>query len=123
MESATPALAAWRDTTLPAADRVTDLVARMTLREKVAQLCCTWLGVDSSTGEVAPHQGDMENARPLDEVLAPGLGQLTRPFGTDPVDPRTGALALADVQRRIVATNRLGIPAMAHEECLAGFTA
>ncbi len=32
-------------------------------------------------------------------------------------------LSLARTQRRIVEASRLGIPALAHEECLAGFTA
>jgi beta-xylosidase len=65
----------------------------------------------------------MDNAVPVEELLAHGLGQLTRPFGTDPVDPKRGAEALVTVQRQVMASNRLGIPAMAHEECLAGLTA
>jgi beta-xylosidase len=58
-----------------------------------------------------------------DELITHGLGQLTRPFGTAPVDPALGAQALARAQRRIVEAGRFGIPALAHEECLAGFTA
>ena len=57
----------------------------------------------------------------LDALLPAGLGQLTRPFGTAPVDPALGALSLMRAQQRIVAANRFGIPALAHEECLAGF--
>ncbi|MDR1187844.1 MAG: glycoside hydrolase family 3 C-terminal domain-containing protein [Bifidobacteriaceae bacterium] len=113
----------WRDKRLEPAERVADLIGQLTLREKVAQLCTTWIGVDSSTGQVAPHQGDMDNAVPVEEILAQGLGQLTRPLGTDPVDPRAGVEALVTVQRQVVASNRLGIPAVAHEECLAGLTA
>jgi beta-xylosidase len=113
----------WQDTTKSAAERATALLAEMTLREKVGQLCCTWLGVDSASGIVAPHQDDMENHFSLDDILAPGLGQLTRPFGTAPVEPLAGAKALEAIQRTIVASNRFGIPAMSHEECLAGFTA
>ena len=113
----------WRDPALDTATRVAALIESMSLPEKVAQLSCAWIGVDSSTGEVAPHQGDMDNAVPLEELLANGLGQLTRPFGSDPVEPAAGAKALAEVQRSIAQLSRLGIPAMAHEECLAGFTA
>jgi beta-xylosidase len=58
-----------------------------------------------------------------DELIAQGLGQLTRSFGTAPVDPDTAARALARAQRQIAGANRFGIPAVAHEECLAGFTA
>ena len=61
--------------------------------------------------------------RPSSELLPQGLGQLTRPFGTAPVDPALGALSLLRTQRRIAAGNRFGIPAVAHEECLAGFAA
>lgn len=58
-----------------------------------------------------------------DELITHGLGQLTRSYGTSPVDPALGAQALARAQRRITAAGRFGIPAVAHEECLAGFTA
>lgn len=58
-----------------------------------------------------------------DELIAHGLGRLTRSFGTAPGDPALGAQALARAQRRIAAAGRFGIPAVAHEECLDGFTA
>ncbi|MFD0275211.1 beta-glucosidase [Kitasatospora sp. NPDC127111] len=95
----------------------------MTLREKTAQLVGVWVGADADGGEVAPHQHEMEPPPDLDTLLPYGLGQLTRPFGTAPVDPALGALSLLRTQQRIVAANRFGIPALAHEECLAGFAA
>ncbi|MFF4312962.1 beta-glucosidase [Streptomyces sp. NPDC001507] len=95
----------------------------MTLREKTAQLVGVWVGASDEGGEVAPHQHEMEEPPDLDELLPHGLGQLTRPFGTVPVDAAVGALSLARSQQRIVAANRFGIPAIAHEECLAGFAA
>ncbi|MFJ8931365.1 glycoside hydrolase family 3 N-terminal domain-containing protein [Streptomyces sp. NPDC102364] len=95
----------------------------MTLEEKIAQLFGVWVGASAEGGDVAPHQHDMEEAVHLDELLPYGLGQLTRPFGTAPVDPALGALSLARTQRRIAAANRFGVPALAHEECLAGFAA
>jgi beta-xylosidase len=115
--------APWRDVSLPATERVDALVAEMTLEEKIAQLYGVWVGASSEGGEVAPHQHDMENVVDLDELLPNGLGQLTRPFGTAPVEPGVGALSLMRTQERIVASSRLGIPAVAHEECLAGFAA
>ncbi|MFI1097230.1 glycoside hydrolase family 3 N-terminal domain-containing protein [Streptomyces sp. NPDC020917] len=93
----------------------------MTLQEKVAQLFGVWVGASAEGGEVAPHQHEMEEEVSLDDLLPQGLGQLTRSFGTAPVDPALGALSLVRTQRRIAATNRFGIPAVAHEECLAGF--
>jgi beta-xylosidase len=94
----------------------------MTLREKVAQLYGTWIGASSDGEEVAPHQNEMGEPVGLDELLQFGLGQLTRSFGTTVLDPAVGAAQLARNQRKIVAANRFGIPALAHEECLAGFT-
>ncbi|MFD4661644.1 beta-glucosidase [Kitasatospora sp. NPDC058444] len=95
----------------------------MTLREKTAQLVGVWVGAGDSGDEVAPHQHEMEQPPDLGTLLPHGLGQLTRPFGTAPVDPALGALSVLRSQQRIVAANRFGIPALAHEECLAGFAA
>ncbi|MET0990150.1 MAG: glycoside hydrolase family 3 N-terminal domain-containing protein, partial [Glaciihabitans sp.] len=117
------AVAPWNDTTLPTAERVGALVSAMTLDEKVAQLYGVWVGASSEGGEVAPYQHDMEEDIDLDALLPVGLGQLTRPFGSAPVDPGLGALSLLRTQQRIAAANRFGIPAVAHEECLAGFAA
>ena len=105
-------------------DAVAGLIARLTVEEKIAQLYGVWVGASSEGGEVAPHQNDFvdENVD-LTRLLPRGLGQLTRPFGTAPVDPALGALSLARTQQRILAEGAHGIPAIAHEECLAGFAA
>lgn len=114
----------WQDATLPVADRVEHLVGAMTLEEKLGQLVGLWVGADASGGDVAPHQGDLSKDVPAWEtVIRDGLGQLTRPFGTAPVDPVLGARSLARSQAQVVAANRFGIPAQVHEECLAGFAA
>ncbi|MGW5618576.1 beta-xylosidase/alpha-l-arabinosidase [Streptomyces sp. NPDC003877] len=118
--------APWRDPALPAAARVDDLLSRMTLEEKTAQLYGVWVGAATDGEGVAPHQHDMSvdySDEEWAELITRGLGQLTRSFGTAPVDPAVGAQALARAQRRIAAAGRFGIPAVAHEECLAGFTA
>ncbi|MET8942272.1 glycoside hydrolase family 3 N-terminal domain-containing protein [Streptomyces sp. NPDC004542] len=115
--------APWRDPALPAAARVDDLLARMTLEEKVAQLYGVWVGAATDGEGVAPLQHEMTSDYDWDELITLGLGQLTRSFGTAPVDPALGARALARAQRRIAGAGRFGIPAVAHEECLAGFTA
>lgn len=113
-----PGLAAER------AARVDTLVAAMTLEEKAAQLVGLWVGADASGGGVAPHQADMTGSVPAwSDVIAHGLGQLTRPFGTAPVAPVLAARSLAASQREIVAASRFGIPAQVHEECLTGFAA
>ncbi|MFF1461939.1 glycoside hydrolase family 3 N-terminal domain-containing protein [Streptomyces sp. NPDC058330] len=113
----------WRDPSLSPEERVADLAARMTLEEKTAQLYGIWVGADAEGDGVAPHQNDMVDTVDFEEITTRGLGQLTRPFGTAPVDPGVGAVALARAQSRIAEAGRFGIPALAHEECLAGFTA
>jgi beta-xylosidase len=114
----------WQDTSLTPGARADALIAVMTLEEKLGQLVGVWVGASDSGDEVAPHQHDLAEAPvDLDSLLPSGLGQLTRPFGTRPVDPALGALSLLRTQRRIAAANRFGIPALAHEECLAGFSA
>ncbi|GHD96614.1 beta-xylosidase/alpha-l-arabinosidase [Streptomyces naganishii] len=115
--------APWRDPALPAAARVDDLLSRMTLQEKTAQLYGVWVGAATDGDGVAPHQQAMNSDYDWEELITLGLGQLTRSFGTAPVDPALGAQALALAQRRIAEAGRFGIPAVAHEECLAGFTA
>ena len=116
--------APFRNPGVPAEGRVSDLIDRMTLEEKVAQLYGVWVGIDETEGEVAPHQHEMAAApTDWDELIRSGLGQLTRPFGTAPVDPLVGAKGLAESQRQIVAAGRFGIPALVHEECLTGLAA
>ncbi|MEU3058608.1 beta-xylosidase/alpha-l-arabinosidase [Streptomyces griseus] len=113
----------WHDPALTSEARADALIDAMTLQEKTSQLVGVWVGASDEGGEVAPFQHDMEEAVDLDELLPHGLGQLTRPFGTAPVDPAVGALSLSRTQERIAGANRFGIPALAHEECLAGFAA
>jgi len=116
--------APWRDPSRTDAERAADLLGRMTLEEKVAQLASIWLGNQPRDSSVAPMQGDFGAAEaPLAELIKNGLGQLTRVFGTRPVPPGDAARTLAELQAQIVAANRFGIPAVAHEECLTGFAA
>ncbi|SOD66794.1 beta-xylosidase [Streptomyces zhaozhouensis] len=117
----------WHDATRTPLDRARALLSELTLEEKLAQLVGLWPGSDaggSDEADVAPLQHEINAGQPdLAELLPHGLGQLTRPFGTLPVDPTEKAKLLAEDQRRIVAAGRFGIPAVAHEECLTGFTA
>ncbi len=114
----------WRDPSAPARERVADLIARMTVREKIAQLYGVWVGMDAAGGDVAPHQHDFASAPTnWNELIRDGIGQLTRPFGTTPVDPAVGARGVARSQRQIMAAGRFGIPAVVHEECLTGLAA
>jgi beta-xylosidase len=115
---------AWRDPARPVAERVADLLSRMTLEEKLAQLASVWMGAAGQGDAVAPMQDMFSHEMPaFDDLVKYGLGQLTRVYGTRPVEPAAGMAALAGLQEKIVAASRFGIPAVAHEECLTGLAA
>lgn len=110
----------WRDPTAPTDERVADLLGRMTVAEKVKQLSGIWW-LEPDAGGMAPMLRESHGELPpWEEVIADGLGQLTRTFGTGPLEPREGLKILAQRQRDVMAANRFGIPALAHEECLTG---
>ncbi|GAA2025873.1 glycoside hydrolase family 3 N-terminal domain-containing protein [Catenulispora yoronensis] len=132
----TPAERPWTDPTRPTAERVAALSAAMSLEEKLAQLGSIWPGVkellppedpeaatQNAGGQVAPMQEMFGRRVDFVEGTRHGLGHLTRPLGTKPVEPTDGAKQLAEWQRDLMTRTRLGIPALAHEECLTGFTA
>ncbi|GAB4343937.1 MAG: glycoside hydrolase family 3 N-terminal domain-containing protein [Candidatus Abyssubacteria bacterium] len=113
----------YKDPQRPIDERVHDLISRMTLEEKIAQLTSVWLQFDPESGDMSPNQGML----PLDynpkEEMRHGIGQVTRPFGSQPIDPVEGAKIVNELQRTLVENTRLGIPAICHEECLSGFMA
>ncbi|HSK62145.1 MAG TPA: glycosyl hydrolase, partial [Actinomycetospora sp.] len=75
--------------------RIDDLLARMPLEHKIAQLVGAWIGIDSTTGAVAPAQNENMPTSPDWATLAStGLGHITRLFGTRPLDPDEGRAAL-----------------------------
>ena len=115
----------WQDPGLDARERAADLLARMTLREKIAQLGSHWEDRRSGGAVIAPGQeGFRRLGRPeLHDSAADGLGHLTRVFGTEPVSTQDGMASLARAQSVVQAANRFRIPAIAHEECLTGVTA
>ncbi|UZX02110.1 glycosyl hydrolase [Arthrobacter sp. CDRTa11] len=100
------------------------LIQDMTLEEKLAQLVGVWVNASIEGDSVAPLQSQLAgDNRSWGEVIANGLGQITRMYGTTPLDPAAGARSLAAAQRDIMAASRFGIPAQVHEECLAGLAA
>jgi beta-xylosidase len=110
----------WRDPASPVAERVADLMSRMTVAEKIGQLGSFWAAASRPGEEVSPMPSDLDEPPSLDDAIQDGLGQLTRVFGTAPIPPDAGAARLREFQERVMAANRFGIPAIAHEECLTG---
>ncbi|WP_424466330.1 beta-glucosidase family protein [Pseudoclavibacter helvolus] len=115
----------WADTALPHDERADALLAALTVREKVAQLGSIWPqdASDANTAgtSVAPMQDSITDDKTLNERIAHGIGHITRAYGTGPVSPADGLERLRALQTRVVEAQRLGIPAIAHEECLTGF--
>jgi beta-glucosidase len=115
--------APYQDRSLSVEARAKDLLARMTLDEKVAQLHALWL-ILSEDGKHRPRADDgFTGTSDPDQVqkrLAKGLGQISRPLGSHAVEPRKGVRALNRLQKFLVEETRLGIPALSHEEVLVG---
>ena len=108
--------ARYRDASLPIEQRVADLLARMTLAEKVAQLGSVW------SFELFKSESELDEAR-IRERLATGMGQISRVAGATNLDPAGAAEAGNAIQRYLVEETRLGIPAILHEETLHGVLA
>ncbi|MEM7140248.1 MAG: glycoside hydrolase family 3 N-terminal domain-containing protein [Actinomycetota bacterium] len=103
----------YRDASATIDERIADLLNRMTIDEKVAQLGSIWL-----TSLVRDETFDIEH---VSNRLAHGIGQVTR------IGASTGLLANESaalgnaIQRVCVERTRLGIPMVIHEEGVAGF--
>ncbi|GIV99827.1 glycoside hydrolase family 3 N-terminal domain-containing protein [Roseiflexus sp.] len=100
---------------LPLEQRVEDLLGRMTVEEKVAQLSSRWIY------EIADDRG--LNRQWAQERMAHGLGQVTRLAGGSSLGPVETARLANQIQKFLVEETRLGIPALIHDECCSGFLA
>ncbi|HKT46896.1 MAG TPA: glycoside hydrolase family 3 N-terminal domain-containing protein [Candidatus Acidoferrales bacterium] len=113
----------YRDPKLPIEQRISDLLSRMTLEEKIAQMGSAWENpgfrnvqktffVDEK-GAFLPDQAAI--------VLKDGLGQISRPG--EGRNARAMAEYTNTVQKWVHENTRLGIPILFHVECLHGFVA
>ena len=125
MLSAQQSAPVYKDASRPVAERVADLLGRMTLEEKVAQLATRWTTLkplQDAEGTFVPAGAPA--------LLGQGLGQLARPseIGGTAAGPhvrsaRKHAEFTNAVQKWVLENTRLGIPVMFHEEALHGFVA
>ncbi|MHB1137962.1 MAG: glycoside hydrolase family 3 N-terminal domain-containing protein, partial [Microthrixaceae bacterium] len=112
--------APYRDPSLAIEERVDDLIARMTIDERLAQLGGVW-----STGLLRPDADGAIGFSPeaAQELLAHGTGQVTRIAASTGLRPAGVARLHNQIQRWLVEHTRLGIPAVLHEEAVAGLCA
>ncbi len=117
----------YKDSTRAVSARVEDLLARMTLEEKVAQMVTVW----NSKAEVMDGRLQIDPAK-LKARFPDGLGQFARPSDArGPAsprvekgrDPRQTVELVNAVQRFATTQTRLGIPVLFHEEGLHGYAA
>ncbi len=118
----TPREPAYRNPKLSVERRVKDLLSRMTLKEKVAQMLCVW---QKKSSMLVDEKGrfDLRKAR-IHFKDRLGLGQVGRPSDAgEGRNPREMAELTNDIQKFFLENTRLGIPVVFHEECLHGHAA
>ncbi len=118
----------YKDPAAPLEKRVEDLLARMTLAEKIAQITCIW----DRKKQILDAKGEFDLAK-AKAGFPDGIGQVARPSdlkgsGDDPLqtpfrDARQTVALTNAIQHFSVENTRLGIPALFHEEGLHGYAA
>ena len=114
----------YRDPKASPAARVRDLISRMTLEEKAAQMVGVWNGKAEMLVDRAGRFDAAKAAAAFQDGR--GLGQVGRPSdagGPPGLGPRANAELTNAVQRFFLEKSRLGIPVIFHEECLHGHAA
>src|SRR3954468_23901368 len=116
----------YRDAARTVDERAADLLARITVEEKVAQLQALWKRYAKMEGPDA--RFDPAGAR---ELLGNGIGEIARPSevaaphpGASPSrTPRQQVQFVNAVERWLIDNARLAVPAMFHEEARHGLVA
>ncbi|MFB6141471.1 MAG: glycoside hydrolase family 3 N-terminal domain-containing protein [Halosimplex sp.] len=101
----------------------------MTVEEKAAQLGSVSPSrhvADEAEGETDDGGSELVedgelNREVAEELLADGIGHLTRIGGEGSLPPERAAEVTNELQRLLTEETRLGIPAIPHEECLSGY--
>ena len=105
----------YKDPSRPVSERVEDLLSRMTLEEKAAQLCG-----DLPASFIADGKVSLDALR---EKFPHGHGRFTQYSMVGIVDPQQIARISNEVQRYFVEETRLGIPVALQTENLCGYPA
>ncbi len=129
MQKRTGKIPLYQNSKAPVEKRVSDLLSRMTLEEKAAQMMCIWQR--KARMLIDEHANfDLNKAK---EAFRDGhgIGQVGRPSDAGAVPPTSSngrnARQMAEltntIQRFFIEHSRLGIPVIFHEECLHGHAA
>ncbi len=119
--------ALYKNPSAPVDARVNDLLSRMTLEEKIAQITTVWDGRKDMIGP----DGEV-NAAKMAAKYPDGIGHITRPSDnqnagsprvTKGLDPAQTVRLVNAFQKHAMTKTRLGIPILMHEEALHGYAA
>jgi beta-glucosidase len=114
----------YRNPKLTPQERAEDLLRRMTVEEKIAQLQCIW-----TENKKKLFTNKRFDEKKVAEYFKDGIGFLSRPnenlFPEKPayhpaLHPRQAAELYNEIQRYFVEKTRLGIPIVAHDEGVHG---
>lgn len=108
--------AVYKESSKPTDERVGDLLTRMTLDEKLAQLGGLYVT------ELINESRVFSNAKAKDKI-AYGIGHISRVAGSSLLKPNDSAALANAIQKFLAEQTRLGIPAIVHEESCAGYLA
>jgi beta-glucosidase len=113
----------YQDPKAPVPERVRDLLGKMTLEEKVAQLQSEWTLPSLGVQVPSVFEKDHVNEAVAKQMLANGLGTfafLDEFLGMSAGGPREGAERRNLLQNWVLKNTRRGIPIMFHGEALHG---
>ena len=102
-------------------DRVKDLLGRMTVEEKVAQMMCVWMEKPNDNTGIPKEQlpfGGKFSPELAKQKIPHGIGQFARQ--RELLSPKESAEYANTVQKWLKENTRLGIPAVFHDEILHG---
>jgi beta-glucosidase len=112
----------YRNPGLSPEKRVKDLLSRMTLEEKAAQMLCIWQQKPKTLVD-GDGKFDLAKAKQFFKD-GNGLGQVGRPSDAGKgLNARQMAETTNAIQKFFLENTRLGIPVVFHEECLHGHAA
>lgn len=119
----------YKNPNAPTENRVKDLLGRMTLAEKIGQLCCP-LGWEMYTKAGERHV--QPSAKFIEQMDKMPVGAFWATLRADPwtkktlktgLNPELAAQALNKLQKYAIENTRLGIPILFAEECVHGHMA